>query len=256
MVLALVLVGCKATATVAVVVEPNGSGSVSITAALDADAAARVGTDLATAIRTEDLVAAGWTVGPLQTDDGQTSIAASKAFATADGLGPILTDIGGPDGPFVGWDLKTSDTFTAAGYELDGQLKLTGSLDQFSDAEVAAALDGFALGRSPEELAADLADGSSLQLGIDVSLPGDIDEATGLTVAEGDASGAGRLSRTFVLGDGSAVDEAVRVSATASDRSAVLWIVLGAALVVGALLLVVARQRVRRRRRRRPAPIA
>ena len=241
-------VGCKARADVLVAVRPNGSGTVTVTATLDPDAAAQVG-DLATAVRVDDLRAAGWKVTGPTTSGGNTVLTASKPFAEQRRLGAVMEELGGPDGPFPGWKLTSSNSFTVSSYELSGKVHLTGSLDQFSDGDVAAALDGFATGRSPDELKAALAAPGALTLGVSVVLPGDLDEARGLTEKD---PGAGAPQATYRLGDGTAVDRSVAVTSSATDRSAVLWVIVGGGLIVLAGLLFVAGRRQARRRRPRP----
>ena len=155
--LALSVVGCRARADVLVAVEPDGSGTVTVTATLDPDAVAQVG-DVAAAVKVDDLRSAGWKVTGPKKAGADTFITVSKPFAEASRLGAVLEELGGPDGPFPGWKLTSSNSFTVSSYELTGKIRLTGSLDQFSDSDVAAALDGFATGRSPEELTAALQD--------------------------------------------------------------------------------------------------
>lgn len=249
--LALSVVGCRARADVLVAVEPDGSGTVAVTATLDPDAVAQVG-DVAAAVKVDDLRSAGWKVVGPKKAGADTFITVSKPFAEASRLGAVLEELGGPDGPFPGWKLTSSNSFTVSSYELTGKIRLTGSLDQFSDGEVAAALDGFATGRSPEELTAALQDDpDALTLNVAVTLPGDLDDVSGLDRRDPDANSA---AKQFRLGDGRAVDTAVELKSSSTDRSAVLWVILGGGLIVAsALLFVAGRQQARRRRGRRPA---
>lgn len=251
-----ILVGCRARADVLVDVRPDGSGTVTVTGTFDEDAVAQLGGDVAAAVRTDDLGAAGWSVSEPTTSGSDTVLTLSKPFASADRLGAVLEELGGPEGPFDGWKLATSNSFTVSDYELTGRLRLTGSLDQFSDADVAAALDGFAVGRSPEELAAAMAaDPDALTLAVAVRLPGEVDQATGLEAQESGSDDV--VAIDLRLGTGNATDSAVLVRSSESDRSAVLWIVLGASLIVAAGLLFVAGARRSRRpgRPRRPSPV-
>lgn len=245
------LAGCRATADVAIDVESDGSGTVTLTGTFDREAIEQIGGDPAVAVRTDDLAAAGWKVSGPTTSGGETVVRLAKPFASADRLGAVLDEIGGPDGPFVGWKLSSENSFTVASYELTGRMRLTGSLEQFSDAEVAAALDGFALGRSAEEVAAAVAaDPDALSLTVSVNLPGELDGASGLSEQDdGEAAVA-----TYDLGGGTAVDTAVTVSSSSTDRSAVLWMIVGGGLILAAGLLAVAVLR-RGRRRRPPATV-
>lgn len=249
-VLAMAGAGCRARADVVVDVEGDGSGSVTVTATLDDEAVEQLG-DLDSALRLDDLEATGWsTDGPTKRGD-VTVLAVTKEFGDASQLGPIMTEVGGTGGPFRDWKLTSSNSFTVSSYELSGTMNLTGSLDQFSDSEVAAALDGFATGRTPDEIAAALKDDpDALQLGVGVSLPGELENATGLDPTDPDPNVAAKHYR---LGDGIAVDTVIDLRSSASDRTSVLWILVGGALVVAAVVLAVAgrRQATRSRRPRR-----
>lgn len=254
---ALALGACQVRTDVDVAVEPDGSGTVTVTARLDADAVEQLGADPADAIRLDDLRAAGWEIDGPRADGADTVIEASKPFGRADALGPVMAQLGGADGPFRDWSLATDSSFTVSTYELEGTVHLTGSLDQFSDTDVAAALDGFALGRSPEEIAAALeADPEAFRLGVEVRLPGSFDHVEGLDAVE-DTDGVART--TIVLGSGEETTTDVVLRSSESDRSSVLWMLVGGGLIVCSLVLVITAQRVARRRAngrsgRRPGP--
>lgn len=237
-------------AGVAVVVEPDGSGTVTATVTLDADAAAQLG-DPATAIRTDDLTAAGWKVtGPASTGD-TTTISVAKPFATPERMGDVLRELGGDSGPMADWDLFVDNSFTTSTYRIEGTVELTGSLDQFSDERVAAALDGFAVGRSPDELKAALAENpEALTFTVEVGLPGELEAVEGLTRPDPDVAVA---TKRFVLADGTPTSLRVVMDAEIVERSSVLWVLIGIGLVVAAVL-VVATGRRRPKRRPRPAP--
>jgi len=249
------VVGCQARADVRVEVEPDGSGTVRVTGTFDEEAVQQLGGDLGAALRLDDLRDAGWTVDSPQTSGSDTVLVISKPFAAADRLGAVMDELGGSSGLFSGWKVTSSNSFTVSSYEVSGKVRLTGSLDQFSDADVAAALDGLAVGRTPDEIAAALAeDPDALSLSIGVMVPGDIDELRG--VSEKDP-GAGSPSADFRLGSGTASDVDVVVRSSATDRAPVLWMLIGGALVVAAVLLLVAGARARRRRPpRRPSSSA
>ncbi|MFN8052815.1 MAG: hypothetical protein U0Q22_15325 [Acidimicrobiales bacterium] len=247
----LVLSGCKARADVNVTVQPNGSGSVVVTAVLDADATAQLGGDVAKVVHLDDLRATGWTVRGPRAVGGTTTISLTKPFADGAALAKVLAQVGGKDGVFRGWKLSRSNSFTVAEYRLDGSVHLTGALDQFSDADVASALDGLAVGRTPEELAAAFkGQPEALELDVTVSLPGEMDAVSGLSTK--DPGGSATASRRFVLGDGTATTTSIRMTSSAADRSSVVWILAGVGCVVAALLLLAVAWR---RRPRRPLPV-
>lgn len=249
-----ILSGCQAKAKVSVDVEPSGAGVVSVVASFDAEAVSRLGNDLAKRLRLDDVRAAGWTVGsPVKTGE-TTTITASRKFASPAGLTAIMEQLGGSSGVFPDWKLVTENSFGRSSFDLDGTVHLTGSLDQFSDGEVAGALDGLATGRTPEELAKELADNpEALVLEVALSMPADLDSVSGLT--QKDQPSPNATSR-YVLGTGEQVDAAIAATAIRSERSAVGWILAGVAGIVGGLLLLAAqvgRGRRRRRRMARPA---
>lgn len=243
-----VVSACRVDTTVAVVVRPDGSGAVTVQAVLDREATERLGADPAAALRLDDLRAAGWRVQGPTVADGALRVTLTKSFAAADRLGPVMAELGGAEGPFADWRLTTDNAVTSSSYQLTGTVRLTGSLDQFSDAEVAAALDGFATGRSPEELSNELKAGA-LRLTVSADLPGEIDEATGLT-RDGEAA----PSWSTELGTGSPVTREVTVTTSATDRSSVLFGLIGVVLVVAAVVLFVAGRRAGARRRRAVPP--
>ncbi len=56
-------------------------------------------------------------------------------------------------------------------WTVDGRVVLTGSLDQFGDSDLTAALGGLPLGRTPEQLQAELGKGGTIPLTVQVTLP-------------------------------------------------------------------------------------
>lgn len=250
----LLLSGCQATARVTIDVARSGAGTVSVVASFDDEAVSRLGGDLSKGLRLEDVTAAGWTVGSPVKAGAITSITATRRFASPAGLTAIMDQLGGSSDLFPGWKLSTENSFGRATYKMDGTVRLTGALDQFSDAEVAGALDGLALGRSPEELAKELADNpEALALEVQVSMPADLESVSGLTQKDQPSSEA---SKRYVLGNGEAVDSSIAATAVRSERSAVGWIIAGAAGIVGGLLLLAAQFGRGRRRRQAPRPRA
>jgi len=74
-------------------------------------------------------------------------------------------------------DLQVADAFAGTDYSFRTDVELTGSLEQFSDPDLAAALGGLPLARTPEELTVMGADDpATATLALSVSLPGDVTE--------------------------------------------------------------------------------
>jgi hypothetical protein len=240
----LVCVACQANATVTMKVAESGSGAVSVAATLDKEAVDRLGGDIRAAVNTQDLASAGWKLSEPTTQGGLTTLTATKNFSSPAALTGVLEEVAGADGPLAGWKLNVSHEFASSQYQLSGTVKLSGSLDQFSDSAVAAALDGAATGRTPEELAAALKESpDSLQLRVVVGMPGSVDSAEGLRIdAKNDEIAAG----TYVLGSGTPTTERVAVVASTQRK-------LGAALVIGGIVGVVLAVLLLLRSRRRGA---
>lgn len=234
---------CQAIATVAIDAELDGSGTVTVTVDLDASAAGQLG-DPETAFAVDDLRDAGWTIDGPNAEGEHTTLAASKPFANADDLPRVIAEVSGPDGPFQDVTLTHANGFAGSSLELSGRWKLTGSLDQFSDNEVAAQLDGYPLGRTPEEIAAALQEHpETLKLVLEVSMPGSVQASERFTLTDGTAASG------EVLGTGAPIDEAFSVSTRSNNRSVVAWMIGAAVLMVGGLVVMVAALRRPQRRR-------
>ncbi len=148
---------CEVRTAVTVDVEEDGSGAVEVAAGLDDDALSRVpdldddGTsdsaDLAALVRTDDLVAAGWSVdGPDPDDDGLTWVRVTKPFGTPEEADAVLAEVAGPDGPLRDLHVTRSESFGRTELAFSGTADLRGGLEAFGDAGLAAALDGEPLG--------------------------------------------------------------------------------------------------------------
>lgn len=229
----LALTGCQATATVAIDVNDDASGTVSVTLVLDEQAAGQIGTDVAAALKLDDLRESGWSIDGPTTTDGETVVSIEKPFAGPAQLPPIIEEISGPDGPLQDVSLTTANGFGSADYRFRGRVRLTGDLAQFSDADITSALDGLAVGRTPEELATAFGDDpDALTLRLSVELPGDTSEVRGFR--DGDAA----VVSSFPVGQGEPVDQGLVVASTLGDRSALVWIVGGVAALALALVLL------------------
>jgi hypothetical protein len=156
--LALAASACQVRTTVDVAMAEDGSGEVAVTVRLDAEALARVpdvdddGTsglaDLATLVRTEDLVAAGWSVGePAESGEGGAALRITRPFGTPDEADTILAELTGPAGALRDLDVSRSTSFGRTELGFSGTADLSGGLEAFGDEGLAAALDGEPLGQ-------------------------------------------------------------------------------------------------------------
>ncbi|MEX0768995.1 MAG: hypothetical protein WD029_11035 [Microthrixaceae bacterium] len=186
----LLLASCQMESVVEIIVEEGGSGTVNVTVRLDAEAAQKLG-DPVTAVRLEDLAAAGWSVdAPKQLTEGPKqgglSFVVRRKFGSPDELALVLAEIGGgpeqPNPVFSDVQLELSDGFAKTNYKFSSVINLTGSLEQFSDADLTAVLGGLPLARTPEELQAEgLRNPEAATLSLRVRMPGKLDESTGRT---------------------------------------------------------------------------
>lgn len=233
LVLVVVAAGCEMTAKVAIDVEEDGSGTVVVTAILDRDAAARLG-DPATALRLDDLRQAGWRIDdPAQVDGGGLRLVGSRDFASPEQLPGVLDEIGGADGVFRGAELTIADGFSATTYDFTTSVELTGSLEQFSDPDLAAALGGLPLARSPEELAVEGAnDPAAARLDVVVDLPGGTPETNG--EVRDDTS-----TWSFSASSGEPTSEELRSTASTSGGSTMLWVGVAAVAAIAAIALLI-----------------
>jgi hypothetical protein len=141
-VLVLAAAACQVDVSVEAKVNTDGSGTLTVGVGLDDKALSRVG-NLDTQVRTPDLAAAGWTVAPAaKGPDGLTWLRASKPFSSIDELNRELAEIDGPNGLLHDVTLTTSDQDGSTVHELHGTVDTTRGVDQFSDAAVAAKLNG------------------------------------------------------------------------------------------------------------------
>jgi hypothetical protein len=166
------LAACQAKATVAVDVQPDGAGTVTVTVRLDKEATTRLG-DPKAALSTGDLAEAGWKVSAPATKAGQVTFRVVRPYGSPEELATVLDEVGGKGGVFRGSKLTVGDSFASTTYDFRTTVRLTGSLDQLSDPEVAAALGNLPLGRTAEELAAEGATAKdAATVTLNVELPG------------------------------------------------------------------------------------
>jgi hypothetical protein len=225
---ALVLAACHVEGRVDVTVFDDGSGTVSVSVGLDDEAVERVW-DLSGAVPTVDLVDAGWKVGAPTEEGGLTWIEATKRFRSPEELTAVMDEIG----VFRDWTLKVTDGFASTSWEVDGRIVVNGGVTQFSDSDLAAALDGMALGMTPEELQTAMDESGPLQLTVNVRLPGESDDLASIPV---------QIDAT------TSIDKPVHVEASRSSDGPTRWFVVSAVLLALAAVAYVA-NRLRMQRR-------
>ena len=148
---------CQVRTTVTVEVDDDGSGTVEVAVGLDADALSRVPdldgdgapapADVAAMLRSDDLVAAGWTVAEPEADaDGTTWVRASRPFGTPEEAEQILAGLTGPDGALRDLEVTREEAFGRTTYGFSGTADLSGGIEAFGDEGLAAALEGEPLG--------------------------------------------------------------------------------------------------------------
>ena len=233
--LAWLTAACQLTVAAGIDVNRNGTGRVTAGLGLDADAVKEVG-DLTTALKLDDVRAAGWQVdAPRKEGDGLTWVRAAKPFADPAQVPAILAELNGPGGPFRNFSVVRTRSLTKSKTTFTGTLDLAGGLTGFSDAELNAALDDVDLGLDLDGLRRRF--GDQLKVQVTAGLPGDV--KTNAPARDGGrALWAPELGQTIQL---EASSEALRVDPR-------IPIAAGAALLAVLVGLAVL---VRRRRRRR-----
>lgn len=225
---------CQVSLTAGVDVNRDGTGRVVAGLGLDDEAVREVG-DLATALRLDDVRAAGWQVDPPRKEgDGLTWIRASKPFAQPEQVPAIVAELNGPDGPFRGFTVTRTKSLTRTKTTFTGTVDLAAGLTGLSDAELTAALGDLDLGLDPDGLRTRF--GDRLKVQATAGLPGEI-TTNAPTSDGGRAVWAPEVGQTVQL---EASSSAFRVDPR-------LLMAAGAALLLAVTLLAVLL-----RRRRRP----
>ena len=233
-ILAWVATACQVSLTAGVDVSRDGTGRVVAGLGLDDEAVREVG-DLATALRLDDVRAAGWQVDPPHKEgDGLTWIRASKPFAQPEQVAAIVAELNGPDGPFRGFTVTRTKSLTRTKTTFTGTVDLAAGLTGLADAELTAALGDIDLGLDPDGLRTRF--GDRLKVQVTAGLPGEI-KTNAPTRGGGRAVWAPELGQTVRL---EATSSAFRVDPRVP-------IAAGAALLLAVTLLAVLL-----RRRRRP----
>ena len=237
---AVLLSACRVRTDVVIDVAEDGSGTVEVVVALDAEAADRLG-DPATALRTDDLVGAGWDVAdPSADEDGGLTLRASRRFASPAELPGVLEEVGGVDGVFRGTELTVGDGFNSTTYDFTTSVELTGNPEQFGDDLLTASLGGLPLGRTAEELAFEgAADPETATLRVAVELPG------GAPDTDGEVDGDRAVWELPMTGGEPTSQELTSVSTLSGSGTRTMF-VLGAvalALALGLAIVGVVRRR-------------
>lgn len=221
---AVTMPACRTDVLVRVAVEEDGTGTVEVGVGLDDEALSHI-PDLAQQLRVEDLEQAGWAVsGPAAEDDGRTWVRAVKPFASPEAASAVVAEVTGADGPLRGFTVTRERSLARTELTVDGTVDLSGGLEAFSDAEVAAALDGLPLGQELPELLGGTPPAEAVRVTVAVGLPGEVEadateEAPGIALWE------------VPLGEGPVE---VRASSSELRTATVAWLVVAAA---AALLL-------------------
>lgn len=225
-----VLAGCRTEARVHVAVGEDGSGTVTVTVTIDREAADQLGDPSAVAL--DDLRQAGWRATDARPHEGGLRWVLRRNFSSPEDLSTVLGEVGGAAGVFRGVRLTVTDGLASTKYHFRTRVELSGSLDQFSDPELADALGGVPVGWIPEELAlvgADRAEAGRLVL--TVELPG------GKPATDGEVVGG--LSRwEYPITGGRPTSEVATASST--NGSALPWVLAGIGVVLLGGAVVVA----------------
>ncbi len=239
--LALFASGCQVTLSAGIDVRADGSGTVRAGAGFDDEALAEIG-DLGSALRVDDLRAAGWeVVGPEKEDDGRTWVRAAKDFDDPDQAAVVAAELSGPDGPFRDFRVTRERSLLRTRTSFTGVVDLTAGLAGLSDADLQAALGDFDLGIDLEGLQRRFGDalGDRVRVEVSAGLPGKV-EADTATV-----DGSRAVWRP-------AAGERLELTATGDLRRLrpLVYGFLALVAVAAGLTVVVLRARVRRRKRR------
>ncbi len=153
----LVLAGCNVQLEVSIDLDEDGSGTVSAGAGLDAEARARF-PNVGGLLVTSDLAASGWEVSdPIVRSDNREWVSASQAFDNPSELQALLDQLFGPEAEvFTGWEVVRAGDRTSESFDVLGTVDLEAGLDLFSDPALNPLLDTPPLGRSVDEIEADI----------------------------------------------------------------------------------------------------
>ena len=222
---------CQVSLTAGIDVNRDGTGRVVAGVGLDDEAVREIG-DLATALRLDDVRAAGWQVdAPRKEGDGLTWVRASKPFTEPEQVPVIVAELNGAGGPFRDFTVTRTRSLTRSKTTFTGTVDLAAGLTGLSDPELTAALGAVDLGLDPAGLRARFGDRLTVQ--VTAGLPGKI--TTNAPTREGGrAVWAPELGQTVQL---EASSSAFRLDPRISILASI------ALLLAVALLIVLLRRR-------------
>lgn len=239
---------CRLDVDVAVTVADDGSGTVTVTLVLDAEATA-ARPDLASLVRVDDLVAAGWdVVGPTAGAGGETTLRLQRSFATPAELAATLAEVGGgaggagengagESGLFRDVVLDRSDRFAETRYAFSVTVDTGAGVEAFVDDGVLAVTGADPLGDVEARVGAPLEE--LVGLSVSASLPGTVR-------APGGRIESGTARWTPLVGSAEPVELAATGVVSRGERTAYL---AGAAVSGAVLVVLLVRLGWRRRRR-------
>lgn len=210
----------------------DGRGTITQGIGFDDAALKRVG-DPAVALRSQDLVDAGWVVDPVVTEGDLTWVRVHQDFSTPEQANALMAQLSGPDGPFRDLEVIRTTGPLSDSVRFSGILDTTAGLAMFGDKALADAFGGDASGgllariekeegRSPAEMVA-----------IDL-------RAT-----------VGGKSRTWTSSFGDAGEQVMKLSDSRSKFLELVGMFLVLLLVLATATVIALRVRARRRRTRR-----
>lgn len=172
------LASCRVDQSITLDVKPNGSGEVRVVVTADA-AVVAAAPDIASDIRTDDLVRAGWKVsGPSEIDGGGLRIEVTRPFSTPAEATAVLAQVNGANGPLQGLTLARAGKNTNSVWTLTGTLRVAGGLDAFIDEAGRQLLGGAPFEGDVAETGLDLGEAVGIEFIAD--LPGEVDATSGL----------------------------------------------------------------------------
>ena len=224
---ALLLASCRVDQSVSLQVNPNGSGDVTVVVTADKDVVTKA-PNLATDLRTDDLVTAGWKVSkPAKTKTGGLSVTLVRSFKNPAEANIALSQVSGVKGPLHELIVTRTGKDTNSKWTLAGRLEVTGGLEAFIDDAGLKLVGSAPYLANVQEAGLDL--GDAVGITFTAQLPGEIDQTTGL-------KGDGGITWSVPM-DGSKVD--IATSSTNVDIASSISRV-GKVLLLGLLVLWIA----------------
>lgn len=229
---------CQVDISVEVQAAAAGSGRVRVSVVLDREAAAEV-PDLATELRVDDLVKAGWVLegpAPLEGKAGSVRVAISRPFTSPAGAAQVIEELGAAGGPFSSLRLTRRSGFWKTRTELKGQVDLSAGLGAFGDPGLTAKLGanlGLDAGAIQQELGRPLGEAVTVEL---------VGRLPGRVAANASSARGGARVWPVILNSRTAVS----ASSEAWNTSRVVGAGFGAASGLALIAVLVRRRRQRR----------